>query len=121
MFQAPFSFWNSFFHATSGGCLPVQYLLRALTTAGAGEATRSGSSRHRSTVSNTRSRAYTAGRLLSRRLLLRFYSFSCGVVRLRAHDVSNSRKIHFSTVENMYKAMLSITRRSLWEVSASQH
>jgi hypothetical protein len=76
-------FGTSFATQPPGGCLPVQYLLRALTTAGAGEATRSGSPRHLSTVSHALSYAYTAGRLLSRWLLPQFYPFSCGVVRLR--------------------------------------
>src|SRR5581483_12081969 len=84
MILTPFCFLT-----TSGGCLPVPSLLRALTTAGAGEATRRGSSRHRSTVSKARSHAYTTGRLLSERLLLQFSLFSSGVVRQPAHDVSN--------------------------------
>lgn len=79
----------------SGGCLHVQYPLRTLTVAGTREAIRSGSSRHLSTVSKTRFSTYTAGRLLSGRLLFRVYLFSSGVVRPATHDVSKTRKSQF--------------------------
>jgi len=87
MFIAPFSsgrFLLSIGVAISQAVSAVfQYLLRALTHPGAGEATCSGSSRHPSTVS--KARFYTVYRWSSSSgiLPLRVYPFSCAVVRLR--------------------------------------
>ena len=97
----------------------VQYLLRALTHAGAGEATWSGSSRHPSTVSNTRFYIVYRWSSSSEILPLRVYLFFMRSGAPTAHDVSYSGALRRNSLclsSQLRKKFYDIDRASIKNV-----